>query len=104
RGPVDPVSHRERGVVALAGVVSPFSELTHVTLPTSRMAALLGDLLAFGGLNLDGSGHALHLSNPRLSLDRTVTPASAAAPNAVSFILPNQPTNFPAGTYAASIG
>jgi hypothetical protein len=107
RGPVDPVTHRERGVVAQPGVVPPFPEIESITLPLKRIAAELGDELTFGGHDLDGVAgqYRLLLANPRLKLEQPIAPevASSGKRNEVKFVLPNAPATFPAGTHTATV-
>jgi hypothetical protein len=101
RGPVDPVTQTERGIVVQPSLVPPFPEILSITLPASRIAALLGDTIEFDGHDLDGANHALLLSNSRLAVNRTITPPANVTPAAVSFTLPNDPANYPAGIYSA---
>jgi uncharacterized protein DUF4255 len=103
RGPVDPVTKRERGVDVRPSLVPPFPEIESIKLPNSQLAAQLGEPIELHGHDLDGSGHALLLTNLRLAIDTTVTLATAADPSVVTFTLPNQPANFPAGTYVATL-
>ena len=107
RGPVDTVTHRERGVVAQPDVVPPFPEIESIALPHSRIAAQLGDTLTFNGHDLDGLAgqYRLLLSNPRLGFDQQIAPevASSGMRSSVQFVLPNTPAVFPAGTHAATV-
>jgi hypothetical protein len=101
--PVDPAVEIERGVGVGVDLLPPFPAVDTVTLPNEQVAAHLGDTITLGGHHLDGTGHALILTLPRLGIERTVTPAAAAGPDAVSFVLPNLPVDFPAGSYLAAL-
>jgi hypothetical protein len=103
RGPRDPVTHRETGYTANPSLISPFPILTGITLAGPQAAAQLGETVTFAGLNLDGIGHVLELSNMLLGLSRTITPATTAVAAAVGFPLPNDAANYPAGVWGATI-
>ncbi len=103
RGPRDPVTHRETGYTAQPSMSSPFPTLTGITLPGTQVGAQLGDSITFDGINLDGSGHSLLLSNTLLSIQHILTPVAPASATAVTFGLPNDPVNYPAGVYGATI-
>lgn len=108
RGPripslIDPATDRETGVVVRADLVPSFPEIEDITLPNKQVVVHLGDTLTLTGHHLDGSNHTLLLSLPRLNIERAVTPASSANAGSVSFALPNQPGNFPAGNYLVAL-
>ena len=67
RGPRDPVSGRERGVVAGAGLIPPYPMLTDVALPHRQVAAQQGDALVLQGHNLEGSAVRVRFEHPRLT-------------------------------------
>jgi hypothetical protein len=67
RGPRDPVSGRERGVVAGAGLVPPYPILTDIDLPHRQVAAQQGDTLSLQGHHLEGSAVRLRFEHPRLT-------------------------------------
>jgi hypothetical protein len=110
RGPIDPVSGRERGPVVQADLVSPFPEITDLTLPSSRIVAQLGDSITVNGSNLDGSAQTLVLQNRRLDVVQRIAAAAGATAGAVTFPLPpaaplgsTAPPALPAGTYDLSV-
>jgi Pvc16 N-terminal domain len=55
RGPRDPVTAREAGIVATAALIPPYPGLTAVVLPENQLAAVLGDTIVLQGHHLDGS-------------------------------------------------
>jgi hypothetical protein len=103
RGPVDSVTRIESGVVVQPSLVPPFPEITSIVPPNSQIAALLGDTIEIDGHDLDGANHALLLSYARQSVRNSITPASSVTRSAVQFALPNDPTNYPAGIYSATL-
>lgn len=100
---IDPAFDRERGVSVQVGLVPAFPEIDDVVLPNSQVIAQLGDTVTLTGHHLDGSGHTLLLSLPRLNIEHSITPASSASATSVSFVLPNQPANFPAGIHLLAL-
>jgi len=67
RGPRDPVSGRERGVVAGAGLIPPYPMLTDVALPNRQVAAQQGDAISLQGHNLEGNAVRVRFEHPRLA-------------------------------------
>ncbi len=108
RGPrepslVDPTVDRERGVVVRPDLMPAFPEIEDITLPNAQVVVHLGDTITLAGHHLDGSNHTLLLNLPRLNIEQAITPASNASASSVSFVLPNQPANFPAGSYLLAL-
>jgi Pvc16 N-terminal domain len=104
RGYPDPITKREPGVQVVASMVPPFPEIESVKLPASgQTTAFLGDAIEFDGHDLDGTNHALLLFNRRAAVQQTRTPAASASATAVTFGLPNDPVNYPAGLYGATL-
>jgi hypothetical protein len=102
-----PLPVLKRHVEVRASMVPPFPEIESIELLNSQIAAQLGELITLHGHDLDGSGHTLLLTNPRLAIDTTVAPAAAPDATTAAFTLPNTtvdfPAGFPAGTYAATL-
>ncbi len=81
------------------------AQILQVSVPKGQSAAAPGDTVQVTGAFLHGATRVL-LSNPRLGVQRVVTPASVTA-NSVSFVVPSDPipptpdnpSNFPAGIY-----
>jgi len=55
RGPVDPVSGRDSGVVVAPSVLSPYPAVDAVEAPARQAAARLGDTVTVHGRHLDGT-------------------------------------------------
>jgi Pvc16 N-terminal domain len=106
RGPVDPVTQRERGIVVQAGMVPPFPEIESIKLPKARISALLGDTIELIGHDLDGSLHTLLLSSPRLAIEATIQAEPNPTASAAKFVLPlpaSSPVKLRAGSYVATL-
>ncbi|CAG0981000.1 hypothetical protein RHDC1_01830 [Rhodocyclaceae bacterium] len=91
RGPVDPGSGRERGVMACASLVPPYPMLTAIEPPNQQLAAQLGDTITLRGHNLEGSGMVARFEHPRLSSPIDLSVGTNANGETVSIALPNNP-------------
>jgi hypothetical protein len=103
RGYIDPVTNIEPGVKVRPNLVPPFPEIETITLPPGRIAALPLDTIELDGHDLDGSNPTLVLTNHKLDITRTVSPPTGATATAVSFVLPDDAANYPAGVYGARL-
>jgi hypothetical protein len=74
-----------------------------VELPNQQTAAHLGDTVALGGAQFDGADQILLLSLPRLDIEQAIAPPSAVAADRIEFVIPDQPTDYPAGNYSMAL-
>ena len=100
RGAVDPVTNRERGIVAEPSLVAALPGITAVQPPDARTGALLGDTVTVVGHHLDGSDRAVRLTDQQQGVDREVPALSGAESGSLRFTVPNTPAQLPVGTYA----
>jgi Pvc16 N-terminal domain len=102
-----PLPVLKRHIEARASMVPPFPEIESIELLNSQIAAQLGELITLHGHDLDGSGHTLLLTNPRLGIDTTIAPVTVPDAFTATLTLPNStvdfPDGFPAGTYATTL-
>jgi hypothetical protein len=63
RGPVDPISGRDLGVVATPSLTPPFPTIERVVPPNEQPAALLGDAIRISGYHLDGTATTVRFSH-----------------------------------------
>ena len=107
RGKVDPVTHREAGVAVQPNLLPPYPFIESIAPDTKQIAAELGDTLVVSGHNLDGVAgqYRLLIANAWRGIERDIFPEVAASgtESSVSFLLPNDPVNIPAGTYTACL-
>jgi len=103
RGPRDPVSLRETGPTVYGTIATPFPVITSITFPPAQIAARLGDVVTVNGQNLDGTQQTLVLSNPMRGVTHSLAPTGPSTTTAISFQIPADPADYPAGLYAASI-
>jgi hypothetical protein len=102
RGPVDPVTHREQGVVVQASMLSPYATLTDLALPHAQVAAQLGDTLTLTGYHLDGVSVQARLTNVRRGETQLLTPTTST-PTQMTVQLPmaaTWPATWAPGVYS----
>jgi hypothetical protein len=108
RGPVvtslvDPNTQRESGIAVAANLGPTWPQVDAVELPNQQTAAHLGDTVALGGAQFDGADQILLLSLPRLDIEQAIAPPSAVAADRIEFVIPDQPTDYPAGNYSMAL-
>jgi hypothetical protein len=100
RGPVDPLTQRDRGVVVEPTLV-PAVPMLEAIIPAGRQpVARLGDTIDLSGRNLNGTGRTVLLSNDRFGIDAEVSAMNTGGAALIQFSLPiAQAAAFPAGVY-----
>ena len=106
RGPVDPATGRDRGVIVDPGLVPPLPMLTAVVPPAHQPVARIGDTVDLQGHDLDGTGREVLLVNDRFAIDATIAalpPPASGAEGLVQFALaPALAATLPVGVYRVS--
>jgi Pvc16 N-terminal domain len=106
RGPVDPVTGRDRGPIVQASVLSPFPQVTSASSVTGQPSARLGEQVVIAGSNLAGASLEVSFAHPRLAAPVTIAVGNWTDPDAVTVTLPTSATaadTWPAGTYAVTV-
>lgn len=107
RGPVDPVTKRDRGVVVQPDLSPPFPMIAALELPHGQPSVRLNEIVTVNGFHLDGDAGdtvVVLLNHPRFAQPAQVPPLAGATATKLEFQFPNDPVNFPAGVYALSNG
>ncbi|HNI68093.1 MAG TPA: Pvc16 family protein, partial [Nitrospira sp.] len=99
RGPVDPVTHLERGVVVQADLLPPYPTIQTVTATSGQPAATVGATVELTGHHLDGTNPTILLSNSRFEINQTVPTVGGGSGIKASFTVPS----VPAGLYQLSM-
>lgn len=103
RGPIDPVSGRERGVVVRPDLIPPLPTIESIEPADQQPVARLGDTVDLTGHHLDGTGRQVRLVNDRFRIDRVVPAAAGNDPDRIRFAIPaGGAADFPAGIYQTS--
>ncbi len=106
RGARDPVSGREAGITASAGLIPPYPGLTDVTPPNRQLAAVLGDSITLHGHHLDGSNLEARFEHDLLDDPITVTIGANVNSDKVEVTLPSDAaaiSGWPAGSWRVSL-
>jgi hypothetical protein len=98
-----PLPVLSRNIPLYASLLAPIPEIESVKYQASQIAAQLGEDIELEGHDLDGAQHELVLTNARLGLSTTITPASSVTAKAVHFTLPLDPVHYPAGIHGAQL-
>jgi hypothetical protein len=107
RGPVDPVTQRDRGVVVNPDMLPSLPTLFDAKTVATQSGARLSDTVVLSGVRLAGAGHVVRLAHRLLDAPIELPP-TAVAPNgsSVTFTLPNDApaqTAWLAGQWAVSV-
>ena len=106
RGPIDPVSGRDRGVVVNPGLVPSVPMLTAIVPPLHQPVARILDTLDLQGNNLDGATRQVRLVNDRFEIDTTIAalpPPATGADTLVQVTLASGlSATLPVGVYGVS--
>lgn len=106
RGPVDPVSGRDRGVVVEPSLVPPLPTVTRVVPPSGHVAARLGDTLRVEGHHLDGSAVVARFHHPLVADDIPISVGAVTDRTGFDVALPSgAPADaaWPAGVWTVSV-
>ena len=93
----------DKGFLSQASLNPPFPALSQIQFPNSQTSARLGDSLVLTGNNLDGTGVGLVFDHPLWTATVEIPPQPGATATQVTVIIPNSPTNWPAGFYTVSL-
>ena len=92
----------DMGFVAQGNVESPYPSIAAITMASGQATATLDDTVIISGLQLSGDQVIVQFSNIRLTAAILVG-ATAVSDQQVRVVLPNQPTEWAAGTYTVSV-
>ena len=100
RGPVDPASGHERGVIAEASLDPALPTLEAVTPDGGQPVARLGQVIDLTGHHLDGAARTVLLGNDRFEIEQTIAALPGGEGRLMQFSIPVlQATDFPVGVY-----
>jgi hypothetical protein len=95
RGPVDPLTGRERGVAVVASLLPPFPTIENVTVTNKQPVASVGVTLNLAGHHLDGSARTIIFANSRFAIEQEVPAAPGNSASSMQVVVPD----VPAGVY-----
>ena len=106
RGPVDPATNRDRGVVVTPGLVPPYPTIETVEAPDNNPAAILGDNLRLRGHHLDGTAVTVHFDHRLLATPNQIVVGVNTDAAQIAVTLPTGAVaeqDWPAGLYTVSV-
>jgi hypothetical protein len=100
RGEVDPVSKRDRGVVASPGVAPPLPGIEAVVPAGKQPVVRLGETTTLSGHHLEGTDREARLRNDRFNVDERITASGTNVDDHMEFLIPaSRAADFPVGIY-----
>jgi Pvc16 N-terminal domain len=100
RGEVDPVSKRDRGVIASPALVPPLPGIEAVVPADKQPVVRLGHTVTLSGHHLDGLDRQVRLRSDRFDIDETLAASGTNADDHMDLVIPAaRATDFPVGVY-----
>jgi hypothetical protein len=107
RGPVDPVTKRDRGIVVNPGLVPPVPMLSAIVPPLNQPVVGIGDTIDVRGHHLEGTNRQVRLVNDRFDIDAAIpalAPLANRADALVQFTLDaSLAATLPVGVYGVTV-
>jgi hypothetical protein len=106
RGPVDPITHRDRGVVVEPSLLPPYPTVLRAEPPPGQPAVRLGQTVRLAGHHLDGTSAVARFAHRLLDDPNEVTIGPSADPTGIDVLLPSDAAaeqDWPAGVYMVTV-
>jgi Pvc16 N-terminal domain len=106
RGPVDPVTKRDRGVVVEPSLLPPYPTIERVVPPDEQPAARLGETVRLAGHHLDGTSAVARFAHRLLDAPNEVVIGTSADRTGIDVPLPSgalAEQQWPAGLYTVTV-
>ena len=106
RGPVDPVTGRDRGVVVEPSLLPPYPTVQRVVPPDTQPAARLGETVRLRGHHLDGTSAVASFAHRLLDDPNEIVVGASTDATGIDVALPSGPAaeqDWPAGVYTVSV-
>jgi len=106
RGHVDPVTHRDQGVVVEPSLLPPYPTIMHIAPDHSRPAAQLGQPVRLEGHHLSGSSLVVRFAHRLLDVPNQIDIVANPDTTGIDLTLPTGGTtaqDWPAGVYLVSV-
>ncbi|MCC2641069.1 MAG: uncharacterized protein K0S45_1482 [Nitrospira sp.] len=94
RGPVDPATKRDRGVVVHANLLPPFPTIQTVLPTDGQPAATVGATVELTGHHLDGANPVVIFTNARFDILQEVAASSGGTATTIQVVAPTLPVGF----------
>jgi Pvc16 N-terminal domain len=104
RGPIDPVTHREAGIIVQVGLEPPLPTLEAVSPAGGQPVARLGEDVDLTGHHLEGAARTVLLGNDRFEIEESVAAAPGGGDALIRFnIATARAADFPVGVYRVGV-
>jgi hypothetical protein len=104
RGPVDPVTGREGGVVVIPSLVPPLPTVESIEFEDEQPVARVGKLIEVNGHHLSGAGRAVLFSNERFEVVEELPASGPNEPGRMQVTIPPaRRDDFPVGAYKVGV-
>ncbi len=104
RGPVDPLSGRDRGVVVNPGLIAPLPTIEAILPDGNQTVVRLDASVTLTGHHLAGTAREIRLRNDRFGIDEVIAASGSSAADAMSFVIPAaRADDFPVGVYDVTV-
>lgn len=106
RGPVDPVTKKDRGVVVNPSLLLPYATIESVAPPPSQPAAKLGDTVRIVGHDLGGTSTVVRFAHRLLATPNEIAIGTSADPTGIDVVIPSggaAEAQWPAGVYTVTV-
>jgi hypothetical protein len=106
RGPVDPVTMKDAGVVVNPSLLAPYPTIDSIVPPGSQPAAKLGDTVRIAGHDLDGTSTVVRFNHRLLETPNEVTIGTTVDPAGIDVAIPSggaAEQQWPSGVYTVTV-
>ena len=106
RGPVDPTTGKDRGVVVELSLLPPYPTILRAVPPDEQPAARLGETVRLEGHHLDGTSAVVRFGHRLLDEPNEVAIGASTDSTGIDVPLPSGPTaeqDWPAGVYLVTV-
>ena len=103
RGPIDPLTQRDQGVVVQPSLLPPLPMLQAVVPFGGQPVARMDDAIDLSGFHLDGSNREVLLANERFDVAEALAASNASTEGLMQCLIPAaRAADFPVGLYQVS--
>lgn len=103
RGPIDPLTQRDRGVVVQPSLLPPLPTIQEISPPGAQPVARMDETIDLAGFHLDGANREVLLANERFGVAEALAASNASAAGLMQFTIPAaRAADFPVGVYQVS--
>jgi len=103
RGPVNPATNLETGIIAQPHLIPPVPTITEIEPPNQQTAVRLGEQFILRGHHLGGDNIRVQLTNRRLDDPIEIDAQAGSTQAEITVQIPNQPEDWVAGIYQALV-